>query len=60
MGFDAIFLGRIDKIEKNKRRTEKSLEYVHYPSKSEKEINIFEHILDDHYSCPKGCCLDDN
>ncbi len=32
MGFDAVFLGRICLFENLKRRRDKSLEYVHFPS----------------------------
>jgi hypothetical protein len=32
MGFDAVFMARICLFEKFKRRREKSLEYVHFPS----------------------------
>ena len=56
MGFDAIFITRIDENEKNKRKAEKTLEYVHFPSSDNlgEDVRIFEHILDQHYTCPKG------
>ena len=54
MGFDAVFYARIDHQEKLKRVSQKTLEYVHIPSKSADEESIFEHILFNHYESPKN------
>ena len=58
MGFDAVFINRISETEKERRRKEKTLEYVHFPQNFGEKTRIFEHILDKHYVCPIGFELD--
>jgi lysosomal alpha-mannosidase len=68
-GFDAVFYARVDYQEKEERKKNKTLEYVHRPvwhSKNEKHNDvdvpanrqIFTHILYDHYRSPDGFCFD--
>ena len=60
MGFDAWFFARIDYQDKNKRLSEKSTEFVWYPSSETlgKDVNIFTHVLFNHYSSPPGFSFD--
>jgi|APSaa5957512535_1039671.scaffolds.fasta_scaffold270792_1 hypothetical protein len=60
MGFDAIFLGRADYEDKKKRMESESLEYIWRPSAKTlgTDIEIFTHILFDHYNQPKGFGFD--
>jgi hypothetical protein len=60
MGFDAWFFARIDYQDKNKRLNEKSTEFIWYPSYETlgKDVNIFSHVLFNHYSSPPGFSFD--
>ena len=60
MGFDAVFLGRADYEDKNRRMNDESLEYIWRPSSRTlgTDVQIFTHILFDHYNQPKGFGFD--
>ena len=65
MGFDALFFGRIDYEDKNKRLNEKSMEWVWIPSNDSlgPDVNILAHTLYNGYGSPDGFgfdVLDDN
>jgi len=68
-GFDAVFYARIDYLEKEERKKNKTLEYVHRPvwhakneTHDEADVptnrQIFTHILYEHYRSPDGFCFD--
>jgi hypothetical protein len=56
MGFDAWFLGRADNDDIIKRKQDKEMEFVWmpYPDSLGKDLNIFTHVLFDHYDSPEG------
>ena len=58
MGFDALFFGRLDYQEKNKRMNDKELEWVWMPSELGNEVNLLAHVLYNHYSSPNGMNFD--
>ena len=60
MGFDAWFFARLDYQDKNKRMNDKEMEFIWYPSAESlgKEINIFTHVLYNHYSSPPNFNFD--
>ena len=64
MGFDAMFFGRIDYQDKNKRMNDKTMEWVWMPSNElGTDVNIFAHTLYQGYGSPEGFgfdILDDN
>jgi len=47
MGFDALFFGRLDYQDKNKRMNEKSMEWIWMPNEDSlgKDVNIFTHAM---------------
>jgi lysosomal alpha-mannosidase len=56
MGFDALFFARLDHGDKDRRVNEKELEFIWEPNSQSlgKDINIFTHVLWNHYSAPGG------
>lgn len=60
MGFDAVFFGRIDYKDKEKRMNEKTLEWVWMPSNDSlgPDVNIFTHVLYNRYIPPDGFGFD--
>jgi lysosomal alpha-mannosidase len=56
MGFDAVFMARIDHTDKEKRVKDKTLEFIWTPEGSNDQI--FAHILWNHYSSPIGFMFD--
>ena len=60
MGFDAVFFARADYQDKKKRVHQESLEYVWRPSSDSlgTDVEIFTHILWDHYNRPAGFGFD--
>ena len=65
MGFDALFFGRIDYEDKNKRMNDKTMEWVWIPSNQSlgPDVNILAHTLYNGYGSPDGFgfdILDDN
>lgn len=56
MGFDAVFMARIDMDDKLKRAKDKTLEFIWTPEGSDAEI--FAHVLWHHYSSPEGFKFD--
>ncbi|XP_060520105.1 lysosomal alpha-mannosidase-like [Cylas formicarius] len=59
IGYDAVFLGRIDFQDRVKRLKEKSMELIWRGSPSlGADSEIFTHILLDHYTAPPGFCFD--
>jgi hypothetical protein len=61
MGFDAFFIGRIDYQEKEKRMTEKTMEFVWRPMWESlgESAQIFCHTLYNNYGAPTGFDFDD-
>ena len=58
MGFDYLFLGRIDHKDKDDRLSSKSMEVMWNSSQSLKNAEIFTGILYNTYSPPRGFCFD--
>lgn len=59
MGYDGLFLGRIDYEDKAKRFTDKNTEMIWQASDSlGSKSNLFTHILYDGYSSPSGFRFD--
>lgn len=56
MGFDALFLSRIDDIDKIRRTKDRELEFVWTPNTESlgNDVNIFTHVLFNHYESPTG------
>ena len=54
MGFDALFFGRLDYQDKNKRMNEKSMEWIWMPNADSlgKEVNLFTHAMWNSYENP--------
>ncbi len=54
MGFDALFFGRLDYQDKNKRMNEKSMEWIWMPNSDSlgKEVNLFTHTMWNSYENP--------
>lgn len=65
MGFDALFLGRIDYQDKNRRMDDLEMEFVWRPyskqganGKDYSDSQIFTHVLWDGYGAPEGFGFD--
>lgn len=60
MGFDAFFFARLDYQDKDKRLSDKSMEWVWRPSWDSigESAQIFTHALYHHYSAPSGFDFD--
>ncbi|XP_018323399.1 lysosomal alpha-mannosidase-like isoform X2 [Agrilus planipennis] len=59
LGFDGVFLNRIDYQDQDKRRSSSSLEMIWKSSGSlENNSDIFTSVLYNHYSPPPGFCFD--
>ena len=56
MGFDAWFFARLDHEDKDRRTRDNELEYVWMPNPKSlgKDVNIFTHVLFNHYEAPPG------
>lgn len=56
MGFDAFFFARLDHGDKERRVNERELEFIWQPNSQSlgKDVNIFTHVLWNHYSAPGG------
>lgn len=56
MGFDAWFFARLDSQDKEKRVDDKELEFIWMPNPKSlgKNVNIFTHVLFNHYEAPPG------
>ena len=54
MGFDAWFFARLDGEDKQRRVDANELEFVWMPNAKSlgKDVNIFTHVLFNHYSAP--------
>ena len=60
MGFDGLFLGRIDYNDKIKRKEEKTMEFL-WPSSDDlgEDLDIFTGVLPNTYGPPRNFCFDD-
>ncbi|XP_046463564.1 lysosomal alpha-mannosidase-like [Daphnia pulex] len=59
MGFDGVFFGRIDWVDRTQRKAKKEMEMIWHTSNSPGEPNsIFTGIFYEHYSAPNGFCFD--
>jgi lysosomal alpha-mannosidase len=60
MGFDALFFGRLDYQDKNKRMNEKSMEWIWMPNSESlgSEVNLFTHAMYNQYQSPNGLDFD--
>lgn len=59
MGYDGLFLGRIDFQDKNKRLTDRNMEMILKASDSlGSKADLFTGILYNTYSPPSGFCFD--
>lgn len=59
MGYDGLFLGRIDFQDKNKRLTDREMEMIFKASDSlGSKADLFTGILYNTYSPPSGFCFD--
>jgi len=56
MGFDAWFFARLDADDKQRRLTDNEMEFVWMPNPTSlgKDVQIFTHVLFNHYSSPPG------
>lgn len=56
MGFDAWFYARLDYGDKRRRTADNELEFVWMPNAQSlgKDVNIFTHVLWNHYEAPPG------
>jgi hypothetical protein len=56
MGFDAWFFARLDHQDKDRRTRDNELEFVWMPNPQSlgKDVNIFTHVLFNHYEPPPG------
>lgn len=56
MGFDALFFGRLDYQDKNKRMNEKSMEWIWIPNNESlgSDVNLFTHAMYNQYQSPNG------
>lgn len=56
MGFDAWFFARLDILDKQRRVDTKEMEFVWMPNPQSlgRDVNIFTHVLFNHYSAPPG------
>lgn len=56
MGFDAWFFARLDAEDKQRRVDDNELEFVWMPNPQSlgKDVNIFTHVLFNHYEAPPG------
>jgi len=56
MGFDAWFFARLDGDDKARRSDDRELEFVWMPNAKSlgKDVNIFTHVLWNHYEPPSG------
>lgn len=56
MGFDAWFFARLDGVDKDTRSEKRELEFVWMPNPKSlgKDVNIFTHVLWNHYEAPGG------
>jgi lysosomal alpha-mannosidase len=62
MGFDAWFFARLDYSDKEKRLNEMEMEFIWMPNEKSlgSDVNIFTHVLYNHYSSPNGYDFDTN
>jgi lysosomal alpha-mannosidase len=60
MGFDAVFMARMDRHDKDERIKSKSMEFVWRPSNDTLGGNnqLLAHLLIDHYRSPTGLGFD--
>lgn len=58
LGFDGLFLGRIDYQDKEKRFTSKTPEMVWKGSVNLEKADIFTGVLYNNYAPPRGFCFD--
>lgn len=59
MGFDGVFFGRIDWVDRSQRKANKEMEMIWHTSNSPGEqSSIFTGIFYEHYSAPNGFCFD--
>jgi len=59
VGFDALFFGRIDYQDHNKRMDEKRMEMIWKGSKSSTDVKVFTGAFQDgNYGPPAGFCFD--
>lgn len=60
MGFDALFFARIDYQDKEKRKADKSLEFIWKPTDDALRLDdhIFTHVFYEHYSAPPNFDFD--
>jgi hypothetical protein len=56
MGFDAWFFARLDSEDKDRRVETNEMEFVWMPNPQSlgKDVNIFTHVLYNHYSAQPG------
>ena len=60
MGFDALFFGRLDYQDKNKRMNDKSMEWIWMPNADSlgSDVNLFTHAMYNQYQSPSGLDFD--
>ena len=60
MGFDALFFGRLDYQDKNKRMNDKSMEWIWMPNADSlgSDVNLFTHAMYYQYQSPSGLDFD--
>lgn len=56
MGFDGLFFARLDHDDKNRRVNNREMEFIWQPNSKSlgDDVNIFTHVLWNHYSAPGG------
>eukprot|EP01134_Creolimax_fragrantissima_P000152 CFRG0152T1 len=59
MGFDAFFMGRIDADDLSKRKREKEMEFMWYPSQSKPQLSILGSVMYAGYGPPNDLNLGD-
>ena len=55
MGFDAFFFARLDEADKERRMSDKEMEFIWQPAADlelDSDTSIFTHVLYAHYSAP--------
>ena len=58
LGFDGVFLGRLDYNDHNQRNIDKTMEVIWQGSANLENTNIFTYIMPDMYGPPPGYCFD--
>ncbi|XP_044269447.1 lysosomal alpha-mannosidase-like isoform X2 [Tribolium madens] len=58
LGYDGVFLARIDYNDRDQRISDKNMEVIWRGSANSENINIFTNIFPDFYFSPAGYCFD--